>query len=192
MSNEIWSLVSCLKSVVLIFIGGIMRRIISFEFLIVVVIAGLVAWVAIQNYTEKEVSLEDDLIENMKMVNEALDEYKRLSGGVLPSRLDVPVLVLSGDTLSRKSITGRLDPARGLDIREDTLSLLYGKDFKNPYNPKAIAIMTVDDSIESKRPGTVYYIPEGIMGNRCMKCKIIGSVRQGFLEFELHNYSEKF
>jgi hypothetical protein len=169
-----------------------MRRIISFEFLIIVVIAGLVAWVAIQNYTEKEVSLEDKLIENMKMVNKALDEYKKLSGGILPSRLDLPVSVLKGDTLCRKSVIGRLDPARGLDIQESTSSLLYGKGFENPYNPKAIAVMTVEDSLESKQPGIVYYIPEGIMGNRCMKCKVVGSVRRGFLEFELHNYSEQF
>jgi len=169
-----------------------MRRILSFEFLIIVVVAGLVAWVAIQNYTEKELSLEDRLIANMKMVNSAVDEYKKLSGGILPSHLDLPVSILTGDTLSRKSVTGKLDPARGLDIQEDTTSLLYGKGFKNPYNPKAIAVMTVKDSLESKQPGVVYYVPEGIMGERCMKCRLVGSVRRGFLEFELHNYSEQF
>jgi len=169
-----------------------MKRVISFEFLIIVVIAGLVAWVAIHNYTEKEVSLEDRLIENIKMVSEALDEYKKMSGGILPSRLDLPVSILTGDTLSRKSVTGKLDPARGLDIQEDTMSLLYGKGFENPYNPKAIAVMTVKDSLESKQPGIVYYVPEGIMGERCMKCRLVGSVRQGFLEFELRNYSERF
>ncbi len=169
-----------------------MRRVLSFEFLIIVVVAGLVAWVAIQNYTEKELSLEDRLIANMKMVNSAVDEYKKLSGGLLPSRLDLPVSVLVGDTLSRMSVTGRVDPARGLDIQEDTTSLLYGKGLENPYNPKAIAVMTVKDSLESKQPGVVYYIPEGIMGEKSMKCRIVGSVRRGFLEFELHNYSDQF
>jgi len=52
--------------------------------------------------------------------------------------------------------------------------------------------MTVKDSLESKQPGVVYYVPEGIMGERCMKCRLVGSVRRGFLEFELHNYSEQF
>ncbi len=169
-----------------------MRRMMSFEFLIIVVVAGLVAWVAIQDYSKREVSFEDQLIENMKMLNTALDEYKKLSGGFLPSRLDIPVSVINKDSLSSKSITGRLDPARGLDLQSDTISLLYGDKFRNPYNQRAIAVMTVEATPESKHPGIVYYIPEGIMGERCMKCRIIGSVRRGFLEFELHNYSEKF
>ena len=169
-----------------------MRRVISFEFLIIVIVAGLVAWVAIQNYSKREVSFEDRLIENMKMLNEALDEYKKLTGGILPSCLDMPVSLITGDTLSLKSITGRLDPTRGLDLQNDTMSLLYGKEFANPYNPRAIAVMTAEDSLEPRQPGIVYYIPEGIIGDRCMKCKIVGSVRRGFVEFELHNYSDKF
>lgn len=169
-----------------------MRRIISFEFLIIVVVAGLVAWVAIKNYSDREVSYEDQLIENMKVLNEALDRYKALSGGILPSRLDMPVAVVTGDTLCWKSVTGRLDPARSIDLQSDTMALLYGMEFSNPYNDKAIAVMTVEARPEPERPGIVYYIPEGIMGNRCMKCRITGSVRSGFLEFELHNYSEKF
>ncbi len=168
-----------------------MRRFISFEFLIIVVIAGLVAWVAIKNYTEKELSFEDILIENMKTLNEALNEYKALSGGILPSRLNIPVSAITKDTLSYFSVVGMIDPARGVDLQNDTTSLLYGRKLENPYNPRAIVAMTLEDTLEIKNSGVIYYLPEGIIGDRCMKCRIITSGR-GDTKTEMRNYSDRF
>lgn len=169
-----------------------MRRVLSFEFLIVVVVAGLVAWVVIQRYTEKEMYIEDRLIENMKILNEALDEYKSLSGGFLPSRLNIPVSAITGDTLLEISVTGKFDPARAQDIHDDTTALLHQKMFENPYNSRAIAVMTIRDTLEITQPGVIYYLPEGIIGDRGMKSRIFAMGRRGILPFEISNHSDRF
>jgi Tfp pilus assembly major pilin PilA len=157
------------------------------EYLIVVVVAGLVAWVAIQNYTQGEIKKVEVVKQNMKILDQRLNKFAQLTNGFYPARVNTPVAAICADSMpDNRSIAGRLDPATGLDVRNDSLSLLPD-DFSNPYNRDEIAVMTVVDSVTEPVPGIIYYIPFYISGNTADEYTIRAGGRKGLLKFEIRS-----